>query len=91
MYLIDKLYDALGIKENKIMYRRLIINYSSFILLFIIAGLIVRMTTKPLKKKIEQKKVFLSPTRKEEIINKVKNSPMRLQTRKKIILSDSLS
>lgn len=91
MYLIDKLYDVLGIKENKIMYRRLIINYSSFVLLFIIVGLVVRMTTKPPKRKIEQKKVLLSPTRKEEIINKVRNSPMRLQTRKKIMLSESLS
>ena len=91
MYLIDKLYDALGIKENKIMYRRLIINYSSFVLLFIIVGLVVRMTTKPPKRKIEQKKVLLSPTRKEEIMNKVRNSPMRLQTRKKIMLSESLN
>ena len=91
MYLIDKLYDALGIKENKIMYRRLIINYSSFVLLFIIVGLVVRMTTKPPTRKIEQKKVLLSPTRKEEIMNKVRNSPMRLQTRKKIMLSESLS
>jgi|TARA_B110000211_G_C14029939_1_gene531619 hypothetical protein len=91
MYLIDKLYDALGIKENKIMYRRLIINYSSFVLLFIIVGLVVKMTTKLPERKIDQKKVMLSPTRKEEIINKVRNSPMRLQTKKKIMLSESLS
>ena len=91
MYLIDKLYDALGITENRNMYRRLIVNYSSFILLFIIISLVVKMTTKNPEIKVEKKKVMLSPTRKEEIIQRVRNSPIRLQPRKKILLSDILS
>ena len=91
MYLIDKLYDALGITENRDMYRRLIVNYSSFILLFIIISLVVKMTTKNPEIKVEKKKVMLSPTRKEKIIQRVRNSPIRLQPRKKILLSDILS
>jgi len=91
MYLIEKLYDVLGITENRDVYRRLIINYSSFILLFIIISLIVKTTTKNPEVKVEKKRVILSPTKREKIIERVKNSPLRLKPRKKIFLSDILS
>jgi hypothetical protein len=91
MYLIEKLYDALGIKENRNVYRKLIINYSSFVLLFIIVALVVKITTKSPERKINNTKIVLSPTRREQILEKVKNSPLRLQTRKKIMLSDTLA
>ena len=91
MYIIEKLYDVLGITENKIVYKRLIINYTSFILLFIIISLVVKLTTKNPEIKVEKKNIVLSPTRKEKIIEKVRNSPIRLQPKKKVLLSDILS
>lgn len=91
MHIIDRLYDVLGIKENKKLYQNLLINYASFVLLFVIVALTVRQTTKPLpERKVEVSRVKLSPTRKEKIIEKVKNSPIRLQPRRKINLSDTL-
>ena len=36
----------LGVEENKNVYNQLIINYTSFILLFLIVGLVVKYTTK---------------------------------------------
>jgi len=91
MHIIDKLYDVLGINENKKLYQNLLINYASFIFLFIIVVLIVKQSTKPPpKRKIEVSRVRLSPTRKEKIIEKVRNSPIRLQPRRKINLSDTL-
>jgi hypothetical protein len=91
MHIIDRLYDVLGIKENKKLYQNLLINYASFVLLFVIVALTVRQTTKPLpERKVEASRVKLSPTRKEKIIEKVRNSPIRLQPRRKINLSDTL-
>lgn len=91
MHIIDRLYDVLGIKENKKLYQNLLINYASFVLLFVIVALTVRQTTKPLpERKVEVSRVKLSPTRKEKIIEKVRNSPIRLQPRRKINLSDTL-
>ncbi len=91
MHIIDKLYYVLWINENKKLYQNLLINYASFIFLFIIVVLIVKQSTKPPpERKIEVSRVRLSPTRKEKIIEKVRNSPIRLQPRRKINLSDTL-
>lgn len=90
MNIIDKLYDALGIKENKNMYKQLIINYTSFIMLFILVSLIVKYSTKAPERVIENTRFVLSPTRREKIINKVRNSPMRLKPKKKFLLSNEL-
>lgn len=87
---MDRLYDVLGVKENKNVYNKLIINYTCFVLLFIIVGLLVKYTTKVPTRINTSSKILLSPTRREKIVQKIKNSPIRLQPRRNIKLSDSL-
>jgi len=90
MYIIDRLYEVLGVEENKNVYTQLIINYTSFILLFLIVGLVVKYTTKEPKRIATNSKILLSPTRREKIIQKIRNSPVKLQTKRGIKLSNML-
>ena len=90
MYIMDRIYEVLGVNENKNLYNKLIINYTCFIVLFIIVGILVKYTTTMPKRVNETSKILLSPTRRERIVQKIRNSPIRIQTKKHLKLSDNL-
>lgn len=100
MEIMDKLYNYLGIKENKELCKKLATNYLLFILLFMIVSVFVYKTSSinipktpvfiPKKRDIlPEKQNNILTSREEALVEKLR-SASKLELRPRVKLSDGL-
>jgi len=101
MEIMDKIYNYLGIKENKDLCKKLATNYLLFIILFLIVSVFVKKTTNmdikitsPVSDRnvngviIMKKETPLLTSREEHLVEKLRTKKLNLSPR--IKLSDGL-